>query len=103
MAAKRFRPLQVTPFRRFLRNGKRVNTGIVIGMQTEYIAGVTVRGTDSREHRVALVHPVSPVQLVLLQVGDQMQVFRQRHFPAQHAPFQTAAQVIATPLNEPNH
>ena len=90
MAAKRFSPFQVTPVRRFLGNGKGINIGVVIRVQTEDITAVPVHGTDSREHRIPLVQPVGPVQLVLLQVGDQVQLCRQRHFPAQHAPLQTA-------------
>ena len=67
-----------------------------------YVTAVPVYRTDSREHRIAFVQPVSPVQLVLLQVRDKVQVCRQRHLPAQHAPFQTTYQVIATPPNEPD-
>ena len=60
MAAKRFRSFNIASFRGFLGNGKGINIGVVIRVQTENITAVPVYGTDSREHRIALVQPVGP-------------------------------------------
>ena len=45
----------------------------IVGMQTEHVAAVPVYRANGREHRVAFVQPVRPVQLIQLHIRDQMQ------------------------------